>query len=116
MGGEAFHEGVYHSAKLVAVFSRGVVKFFYDHKDIIECSTVPAFISKAQDGVGAEKVAEFCIVEKGGNLLDLAFIACPTQAAINMPVGKTPELVRLVSHSAEVSRSGEWCRLPFYAA
>ncbi len=88
MGGEAFHEGVYHSAKLVAVFSRGVVKFFYDHKDIIECNTVPAFISKAQDGVGAEKVAEFCIVEKGGNLLDLAFIACPTQAAINIPVGK----------------------------
>lgn len=89
MGGEAFHEGVYHSAKLVAVFSRGVVKFFYDHKDIIEYNTVPdAFISKAQDGMGAEKVAEFCIVEKGDNLLDLAFIACPTQLAINMPVGK----------------------------
>ena len=89
MGGGAFHEGIYHSAKLVAVFSRGVVKFVYGDKDIIECGTVPdAFIGKAQGGVGAEKVAGFRIVEKGGNLLDLAFIACRTQVTINMPVGK----------------------------
>ena len=66
-----------------------MVKFVYGDKDIIECGTVPdAFIGKAQGGVGAEKVAGFRIVEKGGNLLDLAFIACRTQVTINMPVGK----------------------------
>ena len=68
--------------------SMTVMAMIWAVKLSMRASTIAPSLLPSSAEVGAEKVAEFCIVKKGGNLLDLAFIACPTQAAINIPVGK----------------------------